>query len=561
MRKFMIAPALIAALLVALGALSGSATGRTDAGAAKASGSTNIQLVTISDWHGQLVPSNGIGGAPALKGYIDQAKAANPNTLVFMAGDSWGATPPISSFFEDRPAVEAMNMMGIDADTFGNHNFDRGLAHLQSQVDLANFPFVSANLRALDENLDGVDRMTTFEVDGVEVAVIGITNEEAPTLVAPGAFGTIEITDSVAAANHWAKIARNRGAQVVVILTHKGIRSAAPATGELIDFANAVDPSLIDVIVGDHTNLSYNSVHQGTIRVVENLSKGAQFSKVQLTVDRASGVTASSATQHIPTVAGITPDPALTTYIAGLNAIVGPILGTVIGQSTVAVPRSDSCGRSDGRFCESRVGNVVTDAIRTKYSTDFALTNSGGLRADLTCPGAGVGGFCPTGITPPPFPITRGSVLGVLPFGNFSVTLNLTGAELKSMLEQGVRFMPGANGAFPQVSGLCFTYDIASPALSRVTSIVRQASDGSCTGAAVASETTYSLATNDFTASAGDGYPNFLGRFSSLGITLDTDVADYIATHSPINPAIQGRIVCTDSNGAAAPNCPAITAP
>ena len=98
----------------------------------------------------------------------------------------------------------------------------------------------------------------------------------------------------------------------------------------------------------------------------------------------------------------------------------------------------------------------------TTYSTDFAITNSGGLRADLTCPSPDIAGdFCPS-FTPPPYPITRGQVLAVLPFGNVVFTVTVNGAELKTILENGVSPMPAANGRFPQVSGLCFTYDIAA---------------------------------------------------------------------------------------------------
>jgi 2',3'-cyclic-nucleotide 2'-phosphodiesterase (5'-nucleotidase family) len=581
MKKFTGTAVLLAALLAAIGALSGAATGKTNAGAAKPSGTTNIQLVTISDWHGQL-PSmvdidfvtggNQAGaGAPVLKGYIDQARAANPNTLVVMAGDSWGATPPHSAFFNDTPAVTAMNMMGVDADTFGNHNFDRGISHLQSQIDLAEFPFVAANLKGLEENLNGVTKRQFFTVDGVRVALIGIVNEEAPTLTAPGSLGTLQISDSVEEANKAARQARAAGAQVVVILTHKGLRNSAPVEGELIDFADAVDPALIDVIVGDHTNISYNAVHQGRIRVVENLSKGVQFTKVQLTVDRATGVTSTVATQHLALTAGTTPDPALTAYLAELTAAIAPTLSVVVGQSTVEIPHSDACfvgaasdPSRDSRRCESKLGNVVADALRATYGTDFALTNSGGLRAPLSCPLAGASGFCPTSGTTPPFPITRGSVLGVLPFGNFSVTMTLSGPELKSMLERGVSASPGRDGRYAQVSGLCFTFDIQRAAGSRVVGAVRQAADGSCTGAAVdLTGSTYTLATNDFTAGGGDGYPNFTGRFTSVGVTLDTDVANYIQANSPLSPTIQGRSACTDSDLGVAPACPAInpTAP
>lgn len=528
------------------------------------SGSTEIQLLTVSDWHGQivpLVPATGpqVGGAAFLKAYFDQARAANPNTLTFMAGDSVGATPPISSFFDDEPAIRAMNMMGINADTFGNHNFDQGIAHLQSLIDIAEFPFVAANLKNLEANLTGVEKRTMFTVDGVRVAVIGIVNEEAPTLVTPGALGTLQITDSVVAANKAARQARDAGASVVVILTHKGIRGFDVnnnAFGELVDFANGVDPTLIDVIVGDHTDFQYSGLHNG-ILAVENRSKGATFAKIQLTVDRQAGVTAKSVDFAVPVVTGITPDPTIQAYIDALNEQLRPILGVVVGSSTVEVLRSDACGQSAGRTCESKVGNVVTDAMRTAYGTDFALTNSGGLRAALTCPAAGDAGFCPTGVTPPPFPITRGSVLGVLPFGNQSATTTVTGAELKSFMENGVSAMPGVNGKFAQVSGLCFTYDISAAVGSRVTSMVRQAADGSCTGPPVDSGATYTLTINDFVAAGGDGYRNVLARSTTRNI-MAADVEAYVEANSPLTPSIQGRIVCTSSGAVV---CPTITSP
>jgi len=527
-----------------------------------AAGTTQIQLLTVSDWHGQIVPlatTTPVGGAAVLEAYFDQARAANPNTLTFMAGDSFGATPPISSFFDDEPAIRAMNMMGISADTLGNHNFDGGIAHLQDLVDIADFPFVSANLKNLEANLTGVSKRTTFTVDGVRIAVIGITNEEAPTLVTPGAMGTIQVTDSVAAANKAAQQARSAGADVVVILTHKGIRGHdenGTAFGELVDFANGVDPALIDVIVGDHTDFQYSGLHNGIV-AVENLSKGATFANIQLTVDRQTGVTAKSVSFQVPVASEVTPDPGIQAYIDDLNAQLAPILGEVIGESTVEVLRSDACGQSAGRICESRVGNLVADAMRTTYGTDFALTNSGGLRAALTCPAAGSSAFCPTGTTTPPFPITRGGVIGVLPFGNESTTVSITGAEVKAFLENGVSAMPGANGKFPQVSGLCFTYDISAPVGSRVTSMVRQVADGSCAGPAIDPGTTYAITINDFIAAGGDGYPNVLARSTSRNL-MASDVDSYVGANSPLNPAIQGRIVCTSSGAVA---CPAITAP
>ena len=243
--------------------------------------------------------------------------------------------------------------------------------------------------------------------------------------------------------------------------------------------------------------------------------------------------------------------------IDALNAQLAPILSVVIGSSTVFIPRTDACGNTAGRTCESLVGNVTADAMRTTYGVDFAITNSGGLRADLTCPTTdNPSDFCPP-YTPPPYPISRGQVLTVLPFGNVVVTLQLTGAELKTMLENGVSTMPAVAGRFPEVSGLCFTYDISAPAGSRVTGAVRQAVDGSCTGAAVdlTAGSTYTLAENDFMATGGDGYPNFFARATTRDI-MDQVLADYVTANSPVSPAIQGRIVCTTGGS---PACPVVT--
>jgi len=149
----------------------------------------------------------------------------------------------------------------------------------------------------------------------------------------------------------------------------------------------------------------------------------------------------------------------------------------------------------------------------------------------------------------------------VLPFGNVVVTLQVSGAELKTLLENGVSKMPAVDGRFPQVSGLCFTYDIAQPAGSRVTGAVRQASDGSCTGTAVdlAASSTYTIAENDFMGNGGDGYLNLASRMVTREI-MDQVVTDYIGAQGQISPSIQGRVACADGNGTTtAPNCPVVT--
>jgi 2',3'-cyclic-nucleotide 2'-phosphodiesterase (5'-nucleotidase family)/predicted AlkP superfamily phosphohydrolase/phosphomutase len=552
-----------------------------------------ITILDISDYHGQLVPlseaadtlSGGgasnpvfaIGGSAFLKPWFDvYRKEAGDGSITVAAGDSIGATPPISAAFDDKPTIELMNRMGFSADGLGNHNFDKGANFFRTEiVPLAKFPYLSSNIvDAAGKTPREWKPSQEFRFDGVKLGLVGFSNEDIPLLTKPGSLDPFHVEPRLPRVQ--AEVNRlSRRVGPIVVMGHDGATSGTltnPA-GPIVELADALTG--VDVVIGDHTDFQVLSTRPNGVLLVENRSKGLRFTRVRLVYDKkADEVVYKTADFHKPWTIGVTADPRIQARINELNEELRPILGTQIGESTVAVPRSDSCGRADGRLCESKIGNVVTDAMRITYETDFAITNSGGLRADLTCPTTdNPDDFCPA-FTPPPFPITRGQVLAVLPFGNIVVTLDVNGAELKTMLENGVDAplagtppgsQPGlsANGQFPQVSGLCFTYDITAPAGSRVTGAVRQAADGSCTGAAVdlTAASMYHIAENDFMAAGGDGYPNFSSRAHSRDI-MDQATADYIAASSPLSPAIQGRIVCADGNGPATPpNCSPITAP
>ncbi len=546
------------------------------ASAARPFPTTTIQILDISDWHAQLDPQdfgggNVFGGAAALSAYFDQHRAANPNTLTVTAGDDFGASPPISGFFNEVPAVLGERLMGIDVGTFGNHNFDRGVTHLQQMIDLAAstdsavvgdpYSYVSANLTNRDANLSGVKDFQIFDLSGTKVAVIGITNPEAPNLVFPGNFGTMVPSDPVAAAMSAQKAARKAGADVFVVITHMGITDRAAGTGPLTEFASAV--SGFDLIVGDHTDVQFESTINGAL-VIENRSKSVTYSATELVIEQRPGqgnhrVRSITNTFITPLVANVTPDQEVVDMLAPFRAQLAPILGVVQGTANRVIPRADSCGTGNGRTCESLIGNVITDAMLAHFgSADVAITNSGGIRANLTCPLAdNLTDFCAAQTDPTNIEITRGQTFGVLPFGNFAVTVQMTGAELKSMLENAVSQIPGVDGRFGQVGGMCFTYDVAAAAGSRVTGAVTLAS-GACTSTPIdlSSASTYVVAMNDFMAFGGDFYPNFAARQVSDGTTLEQALADYIQANTPITPTLQGRITCTDSNGATAPNCP-----
>ena len=541
-----------------------------------------ITILDISDYHGQLIPLSEaadnvagtgalnptftIGGSAFLKPWFDLYRSEAPNgSLTVAAGDSVGATPPISSFFGDTPTIELMNAMGFGADGLGNHNFDKGSAYLRNTlIPLAQFPYLSANVVDVNGKTPAEWKPsqvfdTTF--GGVKVGIVGFTNDDAPTLVSPTAFDPFHVANSLAAVNAEAAKLKAKKINVIVAIGHLGATAGTltSPTGPLIDLANGV--TNVDAVIGDHTDFQVITTVSNGVLVTENRSKGIRFTRVRLVVDaNTKKVVYKTADFHKPWDIGVTPDPAIQARIDQLNAQLSPLLNIVIGNSSRFIPRTDACGNTAGRTCESLVGNVTTDSMRAKYApigVEFAITNSGGLRDALTCPTTdNPSDFCPA-YTPPPYLISRGQVLTVLPFGNIVVTLSVNGAELKTMLENGVSAMPAVNGKFPQVSGLCFTYNISAPAGSRVTGAVRQAADGSCTGAPIdlTAGSSYKIVENDFMASGGDGYPVFTSRATTQDIMAQV-LDDYITAQGTVSPAIQGRIVCTTGGS---PACPVVT--
>jgi hypothetical protein len=210
----------------------------------------------------------------------------------------------------------------------------------------------------------------------------------------------------------------------------------------------------------------------------------------------------------------------------------------VLAVSTV--PMVNSCPpNGTGRICETLVGNAITDAYRFTHNVDFGFINSGAIRADLTC--SQQSEVCPSD---PPLAITRGQVDIVLPFPNSVATLQVNGAELSAMLEHSVSELPLPSGRFFQVSGLCLTVSESATVGNRVTNVVRQAADGSCTGPAVdlTEDETYEIAINDFVAMGGDGYPDYSDRLTTHSPDVQTVSAWLAQLQSPFEPQFQGRI-------------------
>ena len=547
----------LVALLVLVGTLVPVGLARTQTPPTVQGGSNlvTIQFLNVSDWHGQLDPigTPAVGGAPALSSYWKAHRAANPNTITLTAGDDFGATPPLSGYFDEVPAVKAQRMMGINVNTFGNHNFDRGVGHLQQMIDLAGAPtalltptsvysdgvpfrYVAANLANTTGVLTGVLPYQIVTVQGVKVAIIGLVNEEAPSLVKPGAFGPIVITDSIAAANNARAQAAAAGAQVFVAITHKGLRG--PGEGELIDFANGVNG--FDIIFGDHTDLDFiSSPFINGALVTENKSKGAKYLKVDLVFDtNTNTVTSKNATSIVPLTSAVVGDPAIVAMLKPYRDALALVYDGQIATANGFFPR----GNNLERLGETPVGNLVADTLNDRYDTQITIINSGGLRDSLPSSYAPRNRQLRRGATNyyagPAFDLVVGDVYALLPFGNTVVTRNVSGGQIWRALENGVSAFPGANGKFPQISGFRFTFDATKPINTRVLSVSLD------NGTAIISNTTaYSMTTNDFMNAGGDGYTMFADREGVTREVMADVVRDAIQMQGVITPTVTGRML------------------
>lgn len=505
----------------------------------------DLQFLSISDWHGQVDPLNvnnvEYGGAAVLSAYFKNERQTNPNTVTVTAGDAFGASPPLAAFFDEEPAVKALNLMGLDIDSLGNHNFDKGVMHLQTMVNLSTYKYVSSNLNNLAANVTGIESpYYLVDISGVRVAFIGITNSDAPSVLPPGSLGTITVANEITSAMAAKNAAQAAGAKVFIALVHQGATLCNAMTlkcsGPLIDIAKGLTG--FNIVFGDHTDIEVNEVINGA-HVVENKSKGRTYARVGLKVIPYTGYVVNSSVNIIQALkSGVTPDPAIEAMLQPYRMQLAAQLDGVIGVATAVFPR----GSNIERLGEVAIGNLTADSMRIKYNTQLALVNGGGIRQPLpssylpadTMLRRTSGGYA----AGPPYDLVVGDAHAVFPFGNAVVTRTVTGTQLWAALEWGIGAMPAANGRFPQISGFGFTYSLSAPVGSRVTEV-------HLTGGTpiLNNSTTYTLALSDFTNNGGDGY-TMLADGQGVSRDLQADVlAEHIQNLMMLTPTIEGRIV------------------
>ena len=522
----------------------------------------SVQVLQLSDLHGAIESSaSNIGAAVLATAFANDRKNAAA-TITISSGDNIGAAPPISTEFEEMPTIESMNLMKFDASTFGNHEHDRNLAHLQKVIGASDFQWVSSNygdssLAELKSGTKAAKSYTIIERGGVKIGIVGSNTETTIEQVFPGnldytdASGvkrTIEIQAGVDGINAAIVAAKRDGADLVVAVLHQGWSEnvGGVATGVLNDMVTEIKGAA--AIYGGHSHQSFSASVPGKLKnyatlVGQVVNSGQEYTRSQICVDTGTGRIIGSSIETIKkaAVATVTADADTAALVkkykdqmtSKLDVKIGQVSGTFPIDGTPRVQRSG----------ENPMGNYIADLLRSKYKTDFALTNGGGIRdsfpakgykpVDTTLVRTGTGAL----------DVTLGDALTVYPFGNQVATTIVTGENLWKALEIGVGGNYGSEGRFPQISGFKFTFDPTKAAGSRIVSVTKN--DGT---EIAKDQTVYTLTTLDYIVYGGDGYVNVFSpsKAKVMGALLDIFVdalkADQAAGKVTQVPALDGRI-------------------
>ena len=522
----------------------------------------SVQVLQLSDLHGAIEASASNIGAAVLASAFANDRKNTAATVTVSSGDNIGAAPPISTEFEEMPTIESMNLMKFDASTFGNHEHDRNLAHVQKVIGASDFEWVSSNygdssLAVLKSGTKAAKSFTIIERGGVKIGIVGANTDTTIEQIFPGnldytdAAGvkrTIQIEAGVTGINAAIVAAKKAGADLVVAVIHQGWSESVGgvSVGVLNEMATEIKGAA--AVYGGHSHQTFTTIvpgakaNNGTL-VGQTLNSGVEYTRSQICVNTSSNRVLGSSIETIKkaAVATVVADAATAALVkkykdqmvGKLDVKIGSVAGIFPRGGTPAVERSG----------ENPMGIYIADLLRAKYKTDFALTNGGGIRdtfpaktytpvdTKLVRTGAG------------PLDVTLGDALTVYPFGNQVATTVVTGENLWKALENGVGGNYPGDGRFPQISGFKFTFDPTKAIGSRIVSVTKN--DGT---AIAKDQTVYTLTTLDFIIYGGDGYLNVFSpaKAKVMGSLLDVFVdalkADLAAGKVTQLPALDGRV-------------------
>ncbi|XP_049876221.1 uncharacterized protein LOC126373907 [Pectinophora gossypiella] len=436
----------------------------------------------------------------------------------------------------------------LEHSSLGNHEFDEEVAGVVPFIRNVSAPVLAANLI-----LDSVPEMqeetnlrksVILHKKGVKIGVIGYLTPDTKFL-APR--NKVEYEDEIIALRREVAKLKDQNVKILIALGHSGFIKDLQIAKEVDD---------LDLVIGGHSNtFLWNSnttkekpeYPQGSyptwvtqasgrkVPVVQAYAYTKYIGKLHLIFDSNGEIIECDGTpillnQDIPK------DPELFRLIEKYRANIDSINNEVVGSSMVFL-NGEVC-----RLRECNIGNVITDAIlyyTKKYYDDqhpetyISVVQGGRIRASISNP------------KEPPFGLTHGDWITVLPFSDTLSIVYMNGTTLLQTLEHSVDSWRKIDtpGQFLQVSGISVTYDLAKPPGSRV--VAAQATCSNCTDLEdIRPGYQYNLIMSTFLADTGDGYSMFEGlRKETLPYSEVSCVIEYLKKYSPINPGVYGRVI------------------
>jgi 5'-nucleotidase len=415
-------------------------------------GPVTLRILSFNDFHGNIQsadPSPGrlpmmvngkeemveAGGAAYLATLIAQEKKDHPNNIVISAGDLTGASPLVSALLKDEPTINVMNQIGLDLNAVGNHEFDYGTAELRRKAEGdgafrgADFSYLAANVVDVISGKPLFSPYVIQEFSGARVGFIGVVTAETPTIVAAAGIKGLRFLDPQETLNLYAAELRAQGVEAIVAILHEGA-SVPPdiaqdgsacegLVGVLTDIVAKADPA-IDLFITGHTHQAYACRLDGRL-VTQTASYGRMLTVTDLKLARDTGDVTAASARNLPVTRDLASAPTILAEIKAAEDQTAPIRAKSIGTLGAALSRTPDANG------ESALGDLIADAqlaAGRQMGAQIAFMNPGGIRQDLPSdPAAGLS-------------VSLGDLFAVQPFGNNLVVMDLTGAEIKTLLEQ-----------------------------------------------------------------------------------------------------------------------------
>ncbi|MBB5192405.1 5'-nucleotidase [Silvimonas terrae] len=505
-----------------------------------------VEILALNDFHGNLLPTpfyapqadggwrmQPAGGIEALASLVRQERARNPQLIFVGGGDLIGASPLNSALLRDEPTVAALNQLGLEFSALGNHELDRGrdeLLRMQKggcdsvdpqrackyapTYDGARFSWIAANVLDTATHQTLLPSYAVREVNGVRVAFIGAVLKSTPLIVDADGVAGLSFEDEANAINRVVFQLRKQGIRVFVALIHQGgdsrqhfdVENCDTLTGEIVGIVKRLDPDVRTVISG-HTHRGYQCRVDHKL-VTQADDYGHLLTRITLKIDAITGKEVGERSVNLVVdPARLPPDPAMHAIVARAQSLTDPAAARVVGK--LAVTQLVRAGKMHPDTGEAPLGDLVADAFLAatrQWNTQIAFVNRSSLRADL-----------------PVSPVMSQSVswgdaFATLPFGNKLVLMTLTGAQIKTALEQQWTLTASTAHVMQVSGGFAYAWDGAAPIKERI-----ETSSLVLNGHPLEPEQTYRVVMSDFLAEGGDGVSVFRDGTDRL-ITPLTDL-------------------------------------